>query len=187
LLLLGQAALYLFAFVDGLVLTFEPAKRAFAVVQPTISQVYRLTVGTVLLLTIVAFLIWLHGAFVRVRLLASHRGVSAGWAVASWFVPILNLWKPLVALRELWQSSSRTAEGMSARAPSYLWLWWSGWLWFWGWYLAIDVVSVFADDVQSLLQWLAWPTLLVCAACALLGRGFVGDITAMQRELLGVD
>ncbi|MCK6439330.1 MAG: DUF4328 domain-containing protein [Planctomycetes bacterium] len=66
-------------------------------------------------------------------LFADGRKFTPGWAVAWWFFPIANLWKPYQAMREAWRASSPRLtstptdwkkEENSAMLP----LWWALWI-----------------------------------------------------------
>lgn len=52
---------------------------------------------------------------------APRTGVAAG--VASWFVPVVNLVRPLQVVEDLWRAGER-----GARAPALFRVWWIAWL-----------------------------------------------------------
>lgn len=75
-------------------------------------------------------LLWTYRAVYNAHQLGS-KGMqfSPGWAVASYFIPGLNLWKPFQVMKELWQTSLSTASGWSRiRVPGLMRLWWGLWL-----------------------------------------------------------
>lgn len=92
--------------------------------------------GILLLITVVIWCFWKNKscknawlfqsatlASRMTRILASHKNVTPGWAVGSYFIPILNLWKPyqaVVFIRE--QVSEKTPMGFLVG------LWWTAWL-----------------------------------------------------------
>jgi hypothetical protein len=49
------------------------------------------------------------------------------WAVIYNFIPILNLWKPHQAMRQIWRSSQDPTRA-SRDPPFIFWLWWLPWL-----------------------------------------------------------
>lgn len=70
------------------------------------------------------FLRWQVGAHRNLAALGDptpRSGVAAG--VAAWFVPGLNLWRPLRVVGDLWRAGER-----GARAPRLLVVWWAAWL-----------------------------------------------------------
>jgi hypothetical protein len=96
-------------------------------------------------LTIVVWLIWQHQATANLW----ARGVTGlritpGWAVGSWFIPLLNLAMPLVAMREL----DRRSRTDAASSPLLGW-WWAAWL---GASLA-PAIGIVAFVVPEAVRW----------------------------------
>jgi hypothetical protein len=58
--------------------------------------------------------------------------ITPGWAAGYFFVPILSLWMPLVAMQEIWRASEPNPDPRIATAslpvPDLLWIWWAGFL-----------------------------------------------------------
>jgi heme/copper-type cytochrome/quinol oxidase subunit 2 len=74
------------------------------------------------LVTLVVFAMFLVRTNKNARALSGQPlEVSPGWMVGWFFVPFLNLFKPYVAVREVWERS-KGAE------PSLLGLWWAAWI-----------------------------------------------------------
>jgi Domain of unknown function (DUF4328) len=81
---------------------------------------------------VVSFLIWEYQAYRNLPALgASELEESPGSAVGWWFVPILNLWKPLRTMVEIWKASdpdtlATTPEGRKRMPfPVLPALWWT--------------------------------------------------------------
>ncbi len=78
-----------------------------------------------------AFLIlrWIHRANYNARQLgAENMNFTPGWSIGFYFIPILTLWKPYQAMREIWQTS-KTSENWMIEEPSWLLpIWWTLWL-----------------------------------------------------------
>src|SRR5262245_28174390 len=75
----------------------------------------------------VPFLAWLRQAYVNLRLVGSRTTRFAlGWAIGSWVIPILNLWRPYQIMSDLWsRSSTLNADAHPAATRSVvLTLWW---------------------------------------------------------------
>ncbi len=84
---------------------------------------------TVLLLTGVGFLRWIHRAHVNARALgAAGMTISPGWAVGWFFIPIMNLWKPFHAMKELWQASTNPNSWQNESPAPIVNTWWTLWL-----------------------------------------------------------
>jgi hypothetical protein len=85
------------------------------------------------LATMTVFLIWFHRGYRNVRSLGTTAPrFGTGWAVGSWFVPILNLVRPKQIADELWRASRPAAasDGTSDEGPDeprmvIVHLWWT--------------------------------------------------------------
>jgi hypothetical protein len=72
---------------------------------------------------------WIHRANYNARQLgASGMSFSPGWSIGYYFIPILNLWKPYQAMKEIWKASKQPTDWKSQSASSILPLWWFLWL-----------------------------------------------------------
>lgn len=75
------------------------------------------------LLTALAFLLFFHRAYSNLATLGPHeRRYSPFWAVGSWFIPILNLFRPKQAANDIWRGSD------GSRVPAVFHWWWACWL-----------------------------------------------------------
>jgi hypothetical protein len=91
-----------------------------------------LAVSAVSIFTWVIFLVWMHLAAKNVRALG-QQGLeyTPGWCVGWWFIPVMSLWKPFDAMREIWKASDPDSVGPGATkpwrasaVPAALKLWW---------------------------------------------------------------
>ena len=93
------------------------------------------------LTTVVFFLMWLYRAANNVRHFDPWRRLehSPGWAVGSFFIPIVNLFVPYRAVKEVWQKSGPPGEAVLAEPspPAFFPIWWLFWL-----------LSCFADNIS---------------------------------------
>jgi hypothetical protein len=89
------------------------------------------TIGLVQLALVVAgavvFIRWMHAAYRNIDVVApAERRYSSGWAIGSWFVPIMNLFRPKQMINDIWRAGGRDA---SDTQPGFLLLgWWLLWL-----------------------------------------------------------
>jgi hypothetical protein len=79
--------------------------------------------------TAIAFLMWLYRANANLHALGVPRlKFNPGWSVGWWFIPIMQLFKPLLAVRELWQASdphlSPDGDWELASGASLVGWWW---------------------------------------------------------------
>ena len=84
--------------------------------------------------TVVVFLMWLHRCANNLRAFGywtSQIAHSSAWAVGSFFVPIVNLFVPYKATKEIWEKS-RPSESVpfsfSKSPPSFFPAWWGFWI-----------------------------------------------------------
>lgn len=78
-----------------------------------------------ILTTIVTFAIWINRSCKNAWLLDPPRmSTTPRWAVGYYFIPILNLWKPFSAMKEIRSASHGNDNAMK----NILGLWWTFWL-----------------------------------------------------------
>ncbi len=78
------------------------------------------------IVTGIVFLTWIHRANRNARALgAKDMRFTPGWAVGWYFVPIMSLWKPFQAMREIWQASAEPGNWQVVRTPALLGWWWA--------------------------------------------------------------
>lgn len=62
------------------------------------------------------------------EILPSDSRIKPGWAIGWFFVPFANLWMPFRAMRETWNSSMSAQDGLEAKLPGWMTLWWMLWV-----------------------------------------------------------
>jgi hypothetical protein len=83
----------------------------------------------IVIVTGVLFLMWIHRANRNARGLgAQGLTFTPGWSVGWYFIPIVNLWKPYQAMKQIWQASADPGAWRSQTPPSLLPLWWTLWI-----------------------------------------------------------
>ena len=83
--------------------------------------------------TIVFFLMWMYRSYENLPAFGVPRAsiaYSSGWAVGSFFVPIVSLFIPYQAMRELWRKSVANSGTMFSllSPPAAFPIWWAFWL-----------------------------------------------------------
>lgn len=72
---------------------------------------------------------WIHRANYNARQLgAKDMEFTPGWSIGYYFIPILTLWKPFQAMKEIWKASHNPDNWTTEKAGSILGLWWFLWL-----------------------------------------------------------
>ena len=129
----------------------------------------------------VAFLMWTHRVASNVR---GRIDFSPGWAVGSYFVPILNVFQPYRCLADVWDASDPdpSADRFAPRSHGLLLGWWLAWLAS-GW---VSLGFARASDAETAEAWVSWLTMrfipLVVDAIAIgLALAVVWKLTARQE------
>lgn len=75
----------------------------------------------------VVFIRWMYGAYRNLDLVApGERRYSPGWAIGSWFVPIMAFFRPKQMINDIWRAGGRDTQEAQ---PGFLLLsWWLLWL-----------------------------------------------------------
>lgn len=89
----------------------------------------RLALNVVFLLSAIPVLLWFYTAHANLRA-AGIKGLRRGpvWATASFFVPIVNLYLPFVATRELANRSAGEPEHLADSSVDAVTSWWGCWV-----------------------------------------------------------
>ncbi|GAB4513810.1 MAG: hypothetical protein Tsb0020_32170 [Haliangiales bacterium] len=126
------------------------------------SSLESLTYAGIVLLILcgVGFFAWAYRANNNARALgAGHMQNSPGWTIGWFFMPILGMWKPYFAIKEIWHASRPEGDldatpesGMEwltepDATPWFLPMWWWAWL---GAGIAAQLGAVWLTDAMSL-------------------------------------
>jgi uncharacterized protein DUF4328 len=96
-----------------------------------LTGVLGLATVAVYIATVIVFLMWLYRASNNVAAFGEPLQHSSGWAVGSFFVPIMNLFVPYQAVKDVWKKSDpAAADSMlhSVSPPGFFPAWWGFWL-----------------------------------------------------------
>ena len=81
------------------------------------------------IVTGIAFLKWIYRANSNCRGFgAQDMEFSPGWSIGYYFIPIMNLYRPFAAMKEIWKVSGNPANWRSATGSPLLGWWWALWL-----------------------------------------------------------
>jgi hypothetical protein len=72
--------------------------------------------------SVVAVSLWVHRVHRNLPALGHQPATSTTMAVAWFFIPVVNLWKPLQVVREIWRST------LPSTSDRILGFWWACWL-----------------------------------------------------------
>jgi hypothetical protein len=146
--------------------------------------------------TSIFFLWWMHGAYIRATRGVAYTRFTPRFSIVCWFIPLADFVLPLLAMRHLWQLSRRGADWREERPPPYINVWWCAWMG--GTIVNLGALAVIAiqygpgfskSPELHAPRYLAFVLLsaLLSTAALVLVRRLVREITAAQRERLGVD
>ncbi|QGX61804.1 DUF4328 domain-containing protein [Alteromonas mediterranea] len=72
---------------------------------------------------------WIYQANQNARQLgAKDMAFSPGWSIGFYFIPIVSLWKPYQAMKEIWQASQNPSNWPAEKVSSILGIWWFFWI-----------------------------------------------------------
>lgn len=83
----------------------------------------------VFIISVVLILKWIHRANYNAKQLgAEDMKFTPGWSVGYYFIPILTLWKPYQAMKEIWKASKNPSDWCNERTSRILPIWWGLWI-----------------------------------------------------------
>ncbi|MBT3136343.1 DUF4328 domain-containing protein [Alteromonas sp. ALT199] len=72
---------------------------------------------------------WIYQANQNVRFLgAKNMEFTPGWSIGFYFIPILALWKPYQAMKEIWKASHNPQNWQLEKANLVIGIWWFSWI-----------------------------------------------------------
>lgn len=77
------------------------------------------------LASVVVISMWIYRAHANLQAAGFETEFTPGWAVGWYFIPIMNLFKPFQAMRELYNTSQGVATDFGGETPSDVGIWWS--------------------------------------------------------------
>lgn len=81
--------------------------------------------GFLIIITAIVFAIWINRSCKNAWLLDPPRmSITPGWSVGYYFIPIINLWKPYVSMKEIRSSSYGSDHALRGIMP----IWWTLWI-----------------------------------------------------------
>jgi hypothetical protein len=134
-------------------------------------------------ITGIVFLVWIYRANRNARALgAEGMQFTPGWSVGWYFVPIMSLWKPFQAMREIWQASAAPGNWRTVQAPPLLGWWWTLYL---GNQILSQIAYHLSDNVDSMNSAMAASLVMTASSVTglpldIVGMLLVGKIAANQ-------
>ncbi len=84
-------------------------------------------------ISVITFILWFRRAYYNLHQKVNYLSYSEGWAAGSWFVPILNLFRPFKIMEELYEETKAflIKKGVSINTnitTSIVGWWWALWI-----------------------------------------------------------
>jgi hypothetical protein len=99
------------------------------------------------LVYVIVFIFWFFCAYSNLHKLIADLKYKAGWAVGSWFVPVLNFFRPYRIMKELYQRTGEIIDRNGIKTEklkfSPVKTWWTLWLVYWGLKLVFLLFLIF--------------------------------------------
>ncbi len=77
----------------------------------------------------ISILMWIYRANDNIRQLgAQNMQFTPGWSIGYYFIPIVNLWKPYYAMKEIYLCSQSVSKNPEKTGEGILSLWWFLWI-----------------------------------------------------------
>ncbi|MCX7955370.1 MAG: DUF4328 domain-containing protein, partial [Bacteroidales bacterium] len=81
----------------------------------------------------VTFIKWFRRAYYNLHLMVNNLSYTEGWAAGSWFVPIVNLYRPYKIMKEIYQKTNELLKNKgvnfnSTLSTNTLGWWWALWI-----------------------------------------------------------
>ena len=110
--------------------------------------------------------------------------ITPGWAVAWYFIPIANLFKPVQAINDAWRASVNPDRGNSLATPGLITAWWTFWL-ITNFLGNISFrLTMHADDVSGLISATVVAMIggVVDVVLVVIAVSMVRKLTSLQQE-----
>ena len=150
-----------------------------------IQQLIGIIQFSLFIITSIVFLRWIYFSNSNSRSLgASGMQFTPGWTIGYYFVPYLNLYKPYIAMKEIWKTSKDPKNWEMIKTPSLFPQWWTLWI-----ISSISAnisfrLSMRAEELNELFvsSSVTLASDLVGIPLALIAIKLVGSIFDMQNE-----
>lgn len=148
----------------------------------------------VYIISTVTFIMWFRRAYFNLHLKAKNLLFTEGWAAGSWFVPIINLYRPYQIMKELYEKtdqilSEQLGNYEEKKGTTIIGVWWFVWI-------AANVVSnistrltLRAETAEELLTstQLGLFSSIISIPLAIVAIIVILDYSKMEKRLYQVD
>lgn len=143
---------------------------------------------------VITYILWFRRAYANLHKKVNYLSYAEGWAAGSWFVPILQLFRPYQIMQEMYQETddwlSKNVKNYTPKFKyPYVGLWWI--LWIIVMFVGYAAVSLSAgvrgmNDIQMLL-WINIFSNLISIPLCFVAVKVIQDYAAMETLLFDVE
>lgn len=110
-------------------LNSDPYSEEKAAANDTRQSIIGVSILVVYIITGITFLRWIYRANLNCHGFgASGMKFSPGWSIGYYFIPVLNLFRPYQAMKEIWKVSSNPEDWQNFPNSPLIRLWWMLWI-----------------------------------------------------------
>ena len=92
-------------------------------------QIIAFSYLAVFIISGILILKWIYQSNQNARYLgAKDMAFTPAWSIGFYFIPIVSLWKPYQAMKEIWQASQNPNNWQLEKVSSILGVWWFFWI-----------------------------------------------------------
>jgi hypothetical protein len=122
----------------------------------TLQDLTEMAYFIVSIISIVTFIQWFRRAYFNLHTRVNQLSHNEGWAAGSWFVPIINLYRPYQIMKELYQETKKLLltklninEKLSTRPLAW---WWTLWILSIAIEIFAGLYSTYTESINELIQ-----------------------------------
>ena len=94
------------------------------------------------------FVIWFYREYTNLHRVVPYAQYKKSWAIWSWFVPLLHLWRPYKIMKELYSEGVKESE----KKENELAVWWTLWIILNGMARGVDKIGDLFDGCWFLIM-----------------------------------
>lgn len=144
-------------------------------------------------LSAVTFILWFRRAYYNLHELVEGLTYDEGWAAGSWFVPIINVYRPYVIMKELYLETknlltSKKIEFNQNFNTASLSYWWG--LWIITMFIG-NIVTRYSESAETLDVFAAWTLLsmvlnVIMIPCSIITVKVIKDYSMVESLLMTI-
>ena len=112
-------------------------KNPFSIIEAEENDFRQQVIGILLvvfyIISVVTFILWFRRAYFNLHTKANNLEYTEGWAAGSWFIPIVNLFRPYRIMNELYLETQKILSQSNPKyktivSTQFVGIWWTLWI-----------------------------------------------------------